>query len=57
MTKQRLRENLFISMGAYASHRQKKLSFDRWHESIVTTKDSKYIKEIKSEINKKYKEE
>ena len=54
MTKQRLRDNFFIAMGAYASHKKETLDFDRWYEATTTTKYNADVKEIKNALSKKY---
>ena len=52
MTAKRLKENYFIAMGAYATHRKEILSFDRWHEALMSTKVNS-VKEIRSQVNRK----
>ncbi len=39
-------------MGAYATHRDEILSFDRWHEALMSTKVNS-VKEIRSQVNRK----
>lgn len=57
MNKQRLKENFYIAMGSYSTHRKEILDFDRWYEATTSIKHNLYIKELKSELSKKLKEE